>query len=422
MTESSTRKGIAGFSAHRSRTFSYREQVAKKLVLKTLKKLRHGCLRIHEHDDCYTFGERPQSAELVADIHVHDPAAYADVAFSGSVGSGEAYMSGYWSTPNLTSVVRIFVRNMDALDAMDQGQSRLSKMILRLFAYFKRNSKEGARRNISAHYDLGNDFFSLFLDEKLMYSSAIFPDASASLEQAAEHKLHTICEKLELKPSDHLLEIGTGWGGMAIYAAQHYGCKVTTTTISAEQYEYAKQKVAALGLNDKITLLFDDYRDLQGQYDKLVSVEMIEAVGYEHYPKYFEVCSGLIKDDGLMLLQAITIADQRYEMAKNSVDFIQRYIFPGGGLPSVSKVLALMGDVTKLNLLSFEDIGLDYAKTLKCWRERFLQQLPQVREQGFDDRFIRLWEYYLCYCEGGFVERSIGTGQFLFAGPDYRHG
>lgn len=422
MTESSTRKGIAGFSAHRSKTFTYREQVAKKLVLKTLQKLHHGCLRIHEQDECYTFGEDPRNASLVADIHVHNPAAYGDVAFAGSVGSGEAYMSGYWSTPNLTNVVRIFVSNMDALDAMDRGQSRLSKMILRIFAYFKRNSKEGAKRNISAHYDLGNEFFSLFLDSKLMYSSAIFANDAQTLEEAAEHKLRTICEKLELKSTDHLLEIGTGWGGMAIYAAQHYGCRVTTTTISAEQYEHAKQRVQELGLQNKITLLFDDYRDLQGQYDKLVSVEMIEAVGYEHYPTYFKVCSRLLKDDGLMLLQAITIADQRYEMAKNSVDFIQRYIFPGGGLPSVSKVLELMSDVTNLNLMGFEDIGQDYAKTLKCWRESFLAQLSQVREQGFDERFIRLWEYYLCYCEGGFVERSIGTGQFLFAGPAYRNG
>nr|WP_254722180.1 cyclopropane-fatty-acyl-phospholipid synthase family protein [Gilvimarinus xylanilyticus] len=292
--------------------------------------------------------------------------------------------------------------------------------MLKVFAWLRRNSKEGARRNISAHYDLGNEFFSLFLDKQLMYSSAIFPSETASLDEAAEYKLKVICDKLELTSEDHLLEIGTGWGGLAVYAAQHYGCRVTTTTISHEQYEHAQKAVKEAGLEDRITLLFDDYRDLQGSYDKLVSVEMIEAVGYEHYATYVKTCGKLLKRDGLMLIQAITITDQRYNMAKDSVDFIQRYIFPGGGLPSVSKLMELTQSHSSLNLVHFEDIGAHYAKTLKCWRERFWAQLHTVRAQGFDERFIRMWEYYLCYCEGGFAERSIGTGQFLLANPDYR--
>ncbi|MCP8898414.1 class I SAM-dependent methyltransferase [Gilvimarinus xylanilyticus] len=420
MTETTTRKGISAISSHRARAFTYREKVARTLVHKTLAKLYRGCLRIHEGEDCFTFGQSPDHAEIVADIHVHDLAAYCDVAFSGSIGSGEAYMSGYWSTPNLTNVVRIFVSNIDTLDTMDQGQSRVSKAMLKVFAWLRRNSKEGARRNISAHYDLGNEFFSLFLDKQLMYSSAIFPSETASLDEAAEYKLKVICDKLELTSEDHLLEIGTGWGGLAVYAAQHYGCRVTTTTISHEQYEHAQKAVKEAGLEDRITLLFDDYRDLQGSYDKLVSVEMIEAVGYEHYATYVKTCGKLLKRDGLMLIQAITITDQRYNMAKDSVDFIQRYIFPGGGLPSVSKLMELTQSHSSLNLVHFEDIGAHYAKTLKCWRERFWAQLHTVRAQGFDERFIRMWEYYLCYCEGGFAERSIGTGQFLLANPDYR--
>ena len=420
MTDATTRKGIARVQPHRAQVFTYRERIARTLVLATLNKLSLGCLRVHEGDECHCFGESPDSADLVADIHVHHPGVYADVAFSGSIGSGEAYMSGYWSTPNLTNVVRIFVRNLDALDAMDQSQSWASKKLLKLFEWLNRNSKEGARRNISAHYDLGNDFFSLFLDREMMYSSAIFPAQSTDLEEAASYKLKVVCDKLRLSDSDHLLEIGSGWGGMAVYAAKHYGCRVTTTTISREQYDQARLRVSQAGLEDKVTVLFDDYRDLRGQYDKLVSIEMIEAVGHRHYPEYFSVCSRLLKRDGLMLLQAITIADQRYDMARKSVDFIQRYIFPGGGLPSVAKVSELMGQCTHFNLLHFEDIGAHYARTLHAWRERFLARLEQVRQQGFDERFIRMWEYYLCYCEGGFIERSIGTGQFLFAGQDFR--
>lgn len=411
---------IARSKGHRMAKLSWNQALAKRLILKTLAGMKEGCLRLHDGDERHEFGQPADEAVLVADLHVHDPMAYAEVAFGGSVGAGEAYMSGYWSTPNLTQVTRIFVRNMDALDAMDSSQSVIGKGLLRLFSRMNRNSKEGARRNIAAHYDLGNDFFRLFLDSSMMYSSAIYPHPEATLAEAAEYKLQRICEKLELGPDDHLLEIGTGWGGLAIYAARHYGCQVTTTTISREQWEHAKQQVLAEGLDDKITLLFEDYRDLTGEYTKLVSVEMIEAVGHEHFREYFERCSRLLTDDGLMLIQAITIADQRYAYARTNVDFIQRYIFPGGSLPSIALMSDLTRRFTNLNLLHLEDIGQHYARTLRDWRLAFEGQLDKVRAMKFDERFIRMWKYYLCYCEGGFIERSIGTAQLLMAKPKYR--
>lgn len=413
---------IARLRGHRVAALSWNQNVAKRMMFKLLARLRVGCLRIHEGDERYEFGQPADQADVVADLHIHNPQTYADVAFGGSIGSGEAYMCGYWSSPNLTNVIRLFVRNLAALDAMDKSQSLVSQVLLKAFHWINRNTKEGSRKNISAHYDLGNDFFSLFLNSSMMYSSAIYPESDASLEIASSYKLQRVCEKLQLNADDHLLEIGTGWGGMAIYAAQYYGCKVTTTTISKEQRDFALARVAEAGLQDQITVLFDDYRDLSGQYSKLVSIEMIEAVGHEHYANYFSTCARLLKDNGLMLLQAITISDQRYDQARRSVDFIQRYIFPGGSLPSMAVISDLVCRHTDFNILHMEDIGEHYARTLHDWRQRFLAQLDAVRTRGFDERFIRMWEFYLCYCEGGFRERSIGTAQVLLAKPDYRLG
>ncbi|MDR7089339.1 cyclopropane-fatty-acyl-phospholipid synthase [Cellvibrio fibrivorans] len=398
------------------------QSIARSMLFKLLRDLEQGCLRIHEQGELFQFGQQADHTDLVADIYVHDAQLYSDVIFGGSVGAGEAYMSGFWSTPNLTQVTRLFVRNIDALDAMDSKQSFIGQYLLKMFHWFNRNTKEGSRKNISAHYDLGNNFFRLFLDSTMMYSAAIYPTPDASLAEASVYKLKRICEKLQLTPNDHLLEIGTGWGGMAIYAAQHYGCRVTTTTISREQREYALARVAEAGLSDRITVLFDDYRDLRGQFSKLVSIEMIEAVGHEHYDQYFSTCSRLLAPNGLMLLQAITIADQRYDMARKTVDFIQRYIFPGGSLPSIAVISDFAKSKTDMNILHIEDIGAHYAQTLKHWREAFNAKLEAVREQDFDDRFIRMWEFYLCYCEGGFIERSIGTAQVLLAKPQYRSG
>ena len=411
---------ITHLRPHRVNSLKWDQAIAKKMLFKLFAQLDAGCLRIHEGEECHEFGQAADQAEIVADLHVHNPQLYADVVFGGSIGAGEAYMSGYWSSPNLTSITRLFVRNMAALDAVDSRQSRIGRALLKIFHWFNRNTREGSRKNISAHYDLGNAFFRLFLDPTMMYSSAIYPTAASTLEEASVHKLAVVCEKLRLTADDHLLEIGTGWGGMAIYAARHYGCRVTTTTISKEQYDHAVLQVKAAGLEDRIDVLFDDYRDLRGQYTKLVSIEMIEAVGHEHYAEYFAMCSRLLKDGGLMLLQAITIADQRYAQARRSVDFIQRYIFPGGSLPSITVISDLVTRMTDMNILHMEDIGEHYARTLRDWRKAFLAQLEQVRQQGFDERFIRMWEFYLCYCEGGFMERSIGTAQILLAKPQFR--
>lgn len=408
---------------HRVATLTRNQTIARKILFKLLSGIEYGCLRIHDQGELCVFGDTADAAGgLVADIYVHDPRLYSDVVFGGSVGAGEAYMSAYWSTPNLTQVTRLFVRNMASLDAIDSNQSLVGRGLLKLFHWVNRNTKEGSRKNISAHYDLGNDFFKLFLDDTLMYSSAIYPTPESSLADAAVYKLRRICEKLQLTADDHLLEIGTGWGGMAIYAAQHYGCRVTTTTISKEQRDCAIARIAEAGLSDKITVLFDDYRDLSGRFSKLVSIEMVEAVGHEHYASYFATCSKLLAPDGLMLLQAITIVDQRYEQARKSVDFIQRYIFPGGSLPSVAVISDCVKRHTDMNILHLEDIGEHYAKTLTHWRVAFMEKLEQVRAQGFDERFIRMWEFYLCYCEGGFSERSIGTAQVLLAKPSYRIG
>lgn len=286
-----------------------------------------------------------------------------------------------------------------------------------MFHRWNRNSKPGSRRNIAAHYDLGNDFFRLWLDDSLMYSSAVFEKPTMTLEEASQTKLKLICDKLELCPTDHLLEIGTGWGGLAIFAAREYGCRVTTTTISREQFEFAQQRVRKENLEDCVTVLLEDYRDLTGQFSKLVSVEMLEAIGHEFVDRYFEQCSNLLRADGMMLLQTITIENDQYERAKRSVDFIQRYIFPGGSLSSMQVLEASVARATDLHLHHVEDIGFDYATTLRHWRERMFSRLADVRELGYSEEFVRMWDFYFCYCEGGFIEQAIGDVQLLLAKP-----
>ncbi len=387
----------------------------RRAVLRLLGQLRHGQLSIVENGERLVFGQ--PGAELQAEIQVLDPAVWALVASNGSIGSGEAYIHGYWTSPDLTAVVRVFVSNLDLLDAMEGGLAKLGRPLLAGLHWLNRNTRAGSQKNIAAHYDLGNELFEQFLDPTMMYSAAMFRSADDSLEQAQLNKLERICQKLALKPSDHLLEIGTGWGSMAIYAATHYGCRVTTTTLSKEQFAYTQKRLAEQGLQDRVTLLLQDYRDLEGEFDKLVSIEMIEAVGHRFLPTYFEQCAKLLKDDGLMLLQAITIRDQRYEQAKRSVDFIQRYIFPGGALPSVSKMLEIVSRDTDMNLLHMEDFGLHYARTLRLWHDNLRSARHTLVEHGYDDYFFRLWEFYLCYCEGGFIERTIGTAQLLLAKP-----
>jgi cyclopropane-fatty-acyl-phospholipid synthase len=306
------------------------------------------------------------------------------------------------------------------MDNLEGGYQWLTRPILRVLHWLNSNTTEGSRKNIAAHYDLGNSLFELFLDPTMMYSSAIFNAQTPTLQAASELKLKTICDKLDLQATDHVLEIGTGWGGFAMYAAKHYGCKVTTTTISQQQYLLAKQRVEAAGLSDRITLLLDDYRHLEGQYDKLVSIEMIEAVGYQFYDTYFAKVGSLLKPEGLALIQAITIADQRYESAKKSVDFIQRYIFPGSCIPSTTAMLNSITKVSDMRLYDLEDIGPHYATTLRMWRENFFSHIDQVRRLGYSEEFIKMWEFYLCYCEGGFAERALGDVHLLLTKPGNR--
>lgn len=353
-------------------------------------------------------------------IDIDDLRFYRLLATHGSVGAAEAFMEGYWRCDDLVGLVRLLVRNRDLLDGMETGLARWGGMAMRAWHALRENTRAGSRKNIAAHYDLGNDFFQLFLSGDLMYSSALFADDADTLEMASTRKLDAICQKLGLRPGLRVVEIGTGWGGFAIHAARHYGCHVTTTTISAEQFRLASERVAQAGLQDRVTLLQQDYRDLEGSYDRLVSIEMIEAIGATYMETYFGKVGQLLSPDGIALIQAITIEDHRYEQALRSVDFIKRHVFPGSFIPSVSAMLAAKTKASDMALVHHEDFGLSYARTLHTWRQRFLARLDDVIRQGFDDRFIRLWEFYLAYCEGGFLERSIGVSHLVFARPQAR--
>ena len=395
--------------------------IAKDAVLKQLQQLRYGQLTIDDHGEHYYFGNETDEFPVTAVIKVKDTSFYSMLAFGGSIGAGESYIMNHWVSDDLTNVVRIMVRNMDLLDGIENGWARLANPVRKALHWLNRNTLEGSRNNISAHYDLGNDFFELFLDPTMMYSCGIFENSDTSLEQASVAKLKRICDKLNLNENDHVIEIGTGWGGFAVYAAKHYGCKVTTTTISNNQYEWAKRRIKEEQLDDKITLLFEDYRKLQGKYDKLVSIEMIEAVGHRYYDTFFKKCADLLKPEGIMLIQAITIADQRYEQAKNSVDFIQRYIFPGSCIPSNTALLNSTTEASDLRLFHMEDIGPHYATTLRMWKEKLFQNRDKIRQQCYPDSLIRMWDFYLCYCEGGFFERAISDVHYIFTKPLNRH-
>lgn len=404
-----------------AKTSGIMSSFAKDMVLKQLRQLREGQLVIDDQGERYYFGAVTGEFPATAVININDPRFYSMLAFGGSIGAGESYIMGHWESDNLTNVVRIMVRNMELLDNMENGLARLANPIRKALHWLNRNSLEGSRKNISAHYDLGNDFFELFLDPTMMYSCGIFANSDTTMEQASRAKLKRICDKLDLKPDDRVVEIGTGWGGFAIYAAKHFGCHVTTTTISQKQYEWAKRRIQEENLEDRITLLFEDYRKLEGQYDKLVSIEMIEAVGHRYYDTFFKKCSDLLKPDGIMLIQAITIADQRYEQAKRSVDFIQRYIFPGSCIPSNTAILNSTTRASDLRLFHLEDFGPHYATTLRLWKEQLFRNRDQVRERGYPDSLIRMWDFYLCYCEGGFFERAISDVHYIFTKPLNRH-
>jgi cyclopropane-fatty-acyl-phospholipid synthase len=395
-------------------------RLAKGLLFSQLKKIQHGRLRFVDTDLNQSFGAVTEIGPFDVTLRVRDARFYPDAVFGGTTGAGEAYMRGYWDCDNLTALVRLMVVNRELMNDVDSGWSRLSAPLFKAAHWLNRNTSAGSRRNIAAHYDLGNKFFELFLDETMAYSCGIFETPDASLLDASTAKFDAACSKLRLSPGQHLLEIGTGWGGLAIHAARHYGCRVTTTTISREQYELAKERVARANLSDRITLLLDDYRDLRGEFDALVSIEMIEAVGHQYLDTYFSRCSALLRPHGAMLLQAITIRDQFYEQAKRSVDFIKRFIFPGSFIPSAQALLNSLARSTDLKMFHMEDIGPHYARTLRLWRERLLARQSEVRALGYPETFLRMWEYYLCYCEGGFEERQLGDVQMLLTKPRSR--
>jgi cyclopropane-fatty-acyl-phospholipid synthase len=384
---------------------------AKKLFLKSLSSLREGSLKLISGGRAEQFGD--DRSPLRAVISVHRDRFYTRALFGGDVGIGEAWMDGDWSSPDLVAVVRLAVRNLTPIHGQNRVASAFSRAFDRLRHRLRDNSLTGSKRNIREHYDLSNDFFRLFLDREMMYSCAFFESEDDSLERAQFNKLDRICRKLRLGPEDHVLEIGTGWGGFAEHAVRNYGCRITTTTISSQQYEYARRRFDAMGAGDRIELLQEDYRNLRGQYDKIVSIEMFEAVGLEYYDEFFGACDRLLRPDGSLLLQTITINEQTFESYRRRVDFIQKYIFPGSELASVSEILKSLTRATDLSLYHGEDIGSHYARTLGEWRGRFHDAREEVRDLGFDDRFMRMWDYYLAYCEGAFLERHIGDFQLL---------
>jgi cyclopropane-fatty-acyl-phospholipid synthase len=396
-------------------------RLARLGVLKQLSALEEGEVRLVDHKGERTFGTAGPNFPVSAALIVKDPAFYTDVALGGALGAAESFMAGRWESDDLTALLRIFARTEDVGSSLDRGAARLKEPLRRLLHRMNRNRPTRSRENIAAHYDLGNDFFQLFLDDNWMYSSALYASPDESLEQASRRKLDAICSKLRLGPEDEVLEIGTGWGGFALHAASRYGCRVVSTTISRRQHEKAAERVREAGLQDRIKLLLEDYRDLPTALDrhftKLVSIEMIEAVGHEFLDTFFSTCSRLLTPDGLMLLQCITIQDQRYERYRRSVDFIQRYIFPGGHLPSLSALTRSMTRASDLGVRHLEDLTPSYALTLREWRRRFRGAAPKVLKMGFDQAFLRRWDYYFCYCEAGFLERTVGDLQLLLARP-----
>ncbi len=414
---------IADIGLPASASLTALQKLGRSALLKQLESLEVGTLTVVEGGQVHRFGARAPG--LTATIEVLQPQFWADAAFGGTVGAGEAYIHGSWRCEDLTALIRIMVVNRDVMNGMERGWAIVTAPARRVLHWANRNSKAGSQRNIAAHYDLGNSFFELFLDPTLAYSCGIFEKPDSTLHEASLAKFDEICTRLDLQPEDHLVEIGTGWGGLALHAAQKYGCRVTTTTISKEQYAYSVERIKAAGLADRIDVRMQDYRDLQVPvgsqgYDKLVSVEMIEAVGPQYLDTYFAKCSSLLKPGGAMLLQAITIQDQFYEQALKNVDFIQRFIFPGSFIPSVTAITSAVTRATDMKVSHLRDIGPHYATTLRKWREAFFTHLPEIRALGLPDTFIRMWDFYFCYCEGGFIERQLGDVHVLLTKPGWR--
>ena len=397
---------------------NYINKLARNIVSHQLAKIHHGQLLITENKKVSVFGTRNR---IRADIKVLNPNFYAYILFGGSICAAESYMRGDWRSKNLTDVIRLMAVNSVAMDSMEGSYKFLLQPLLKIIHYLNKNTVAGSKKNIVRHYDLSNDFFALFLDASMMYSSAIYANTKMNLEEAAINKIKIICEKLKLKSTYRLVEIGSGWGGFAIYAAQNYGCHVTTTTISEQQFLYVKNKIKQLKLSKKITLVKKDYRQLTGKYNKLVSIEMIEAVGHHFYDTYFSKIATLLTDDGDALIQAITIRDQRYKAALKSVDFIQKYIFPGSTIPSVTSMQESLTRATDMTIFDIQDIGSDYARTLNAWKVKFVANKARIKELGFDAEFMRMWFFYFCYCEGGFKEKVISDIHLHLTKPLYRN-
>lgn len=392
------------------------DSAARSLVLRLLTRIRSGELELIEDGASLRFGEVVPERPLRAVVHVRSLRFYRQL-LRGSIGLCESYMDGLWECDDLVALTRIAALNVGALDTFRRRLAPVLIPVQRWARWLARNTPMRSRKRIAAHYDLGNELFALFLDRTMMYSCAVFERPQATLEEASLAKLERVCAKLALKESDHLLEIGTGWGGLAVYAAQHYGCRVTTTTISREQHAYACERVREAGLEDRVTVLLEDYRELTGRYDKLVSIEMIEAVGWQYFPTYFRRCSELLADDGAMLLQAITIDDRAYHVEKAGKSFINTYIFPGGCLPSMEVIMRHVARRTDLQAVALEDLTTSYVETLRRWRENFSAHLGELAELGYDGRFQRIWLLYLAYCQAGFAERRICDVQLLLAKP-----
>ena len=387
--------------------------VFKNGLKKKLSHLNVGCINVKDGDDKFSFGDI--DSELQVNVQVHSQEFYVMTGSGGAMGIAEAYILGYWTSDDVVMLMRIILKNRSILLSLNNGFAKILNPINKLIHRSRQNTLKGSKENILAHYDLSNDFYKLWLDPTMTYSCAYFKDTNTTLENASIEKLDRMCRKLKLSEEDNILEVGTGWGSFSIHAAKNYGCSITTTTISDAQYEYAKARVVEEGLESKINVINKDYRKLDGQYDKIVSIEMIEAVGYEYISEYFKKLSSLLKPDGLMALQGITYNDQNFDTYKDSVDFIKKYIFPGSCLISISQIIDVIKNKTDLSMIDMEDITRHYAETLNRWRKNFMSVLPEVKEMGYSKAFINMWEFYFLYCEAGFLERNIGDVQLVFA-------
>ena len=387
--------------------------VFKNGLKKKLSHLNVGCISVVDGVDKFSFGDT--GSELRVNVQVHSQEFYVMTGSGGAMGIAEAYILGYWTSDDVVMLMRIILRNRSIMLSLNDGFAKILSPINKLIHRSRQNTLKGSKENILAHYDLSNDFYKLWLDPTMTYSCAYFKDTNTTLEDASIEKLDRMCRKLKLSEKDNILEVGTGWGSFSIHAAKNYGCSITTTTISDAQYEYAKARVLEEGLESKINVINKDYRKLDGQYDKIVSIEMIEAVGYEYISEYFRKLSSLLKPDGLMALQGITYNDQNFDTYKDSVDFIKKYIFPGSCLISISQIIDVIKNKTDLSMIDMEDITRHYAETLNRWRKNFMSVLPEVKEMGYSKAFINMWEFYFLYCEAGFLERNIGDVQMVFA-------